>query len=174
MSFIFSKSLSAALLVCGIAACTSAAAQPPLMIVVGALADYKSFRLTSTQLDAVVAPYCTKVRDKARKSTILKEYTCAPTSGITAVRVDSREGLGDPLPNYMMSVVVDFPADDFSAVKTLIEKKIGRAHKTGVDYAAWPYASDKVLNQNGNPVINLSRSTAEKTSSFQLALEQGP
>lgn len=149
------------------------AQQAPLGIVVGALADYKTFRLKSADLATIIAPYCTRVRDKARKTMILWEYTCSPDSGITAIRMDSREGLGEPLPNYMMSIVVDFSANSFPAMKALVEKKLGRPKKSGSDYSEWRYSIDKALNQSGNPVINLSRADAQ-SASLQIALEQGP
>ncbi|RFP08416.1 MULTISPECIES: hypothetical protein [unclassified Duganella] len=149
------------------------AQQAPLGIVVGALADYKTFRLKSADLASIIAPYCTRVRDKARKTMILWEYTCSPDSGITAIRMDSREGLGEPLPNYMMSIVVDFSANSFPAMKALVEKKLGRPKKGGSDYSEWRYSLDKALNQSGNPVINLSRADTQ-SASLQIALEQGP
>jgi hypothetical protein len=144
-----------------------------LSIVVGALADFKTFRLKSAELATIIAPYCTRVRDKARKTMILWEYTCSPDSGITAIRMDSREGLGEPLPNYMMSIVVDFSANSFLAMKTLVEEKLGRPQKSGNGYSEWHYSLDKALNQSGNPVINLSR-TDTHSASLQIALEQGP
>ena len=155
------------------AAAPAQARQAPLGIVVGALANYQTFRLKSADLATIIAPYCTKVRDKARKTMILWEYTCSPESGITAIRMDSREGLGEPLPNYMMSIVVDFSANSFPAMKALVEKKLGRPKKSGGDYSEWRYSIDKVLNQSGNPVINLSRAGTQ-SASLQIALEQGP
>ncbi len=154
-------------------AAAAQAQQAPLGIVVGALADYKTFRLRSADLASIIAPYCTRVRDKARKTMILWEYTCSPDSGITAIRMDSREGLGEPLPNYMMSIVVDFSANSFPAMKALVEKKLGRPKKGGSDYSEWRYSLDKALNQSGNPVINLSRADTQ-SASLQIALEQGP
>ncbi len=145
----------------------------PLGLVISALADYKTFRLKSADLATIVAPYCTRVRDKARKPMIVWEYTCSQDSGITAIRMDSREGLGEPLPNYMMSIVVDFSANSFPAMKALVEKKLGRPKKSGTDYSEWRYSIDEALNQSGNPVINLSR-TNTQGASLQIALEQGP
>ena len=155
------------------AAVPAQAQQAPLGIVVGALADYKTFRLKSADLASIIAPYCTRVRDKARKTMILWDYTCSPESGLAAIRMDSREGLGEPLPNYMMSIVVDFSANNFPAMKALVEKKLGRPKKGGSDYSEWRYSFDKALNRNGNPVITLSRTDAQ-SASLQIALEQGP
>ncbi len=155
------------------AAAPAVAQQAPLGVVIGALADYKTFRLKSAQLHAIIAPYCTRVRDKAQKPMILWEYTCSPESGITGISMDSREGLGEPLPNYMMSIVVDFPADRFPAIKALVVKNLGRPKKSGSDHLEWRYSRDKFLNQNGNPVVNLSREDGE-SASLQIVLEQGP
>ncbi|MYN20304.1 hypothetical protein GTP81_26540 [Rugamonas sp. FT107W] len=173
MSISLFKRLRAATLLISAVGVVQVAWAAPLGVVIGALADYKTFRLKSSELDSLVAPYCTRVRDKARKPMILWEYTCVPESGITAIRMDSREGLGEPLPNYMMSIVVDFPADRFPAMKALVEKKLGRPKKSGSDHSEWRYILDKSLNQNGNPVINLSREDAE-SASLQIVLEQGP
>ncbi|RFP14157.1 hypothetical protein D0T25_22015 [Duganella sp. BJB488] len=173
MNFSLFKSLRAATLLILAAGAAQMACAAPLDIVIGALADYKTFRLKSAELDSLVAPYCTRVRDKARKPMIVREYTCSPESGITAISMDSREGLGEPLPNYMMSIVVDFPADRFPAMKALVVKKLGVPKKGGSDHLALRYSLDKSLNQNGNPVINLSREDAE-SASLQIALEQGP
>lgn len=173
LNFSLFKSLRAATLLILAAGAAQVACAAPLDIVIGALADYKTFRLKSAELDSLVAPYCTRVRDKARKPMIVREYTCLPESGITAISMDSREGLGEPLPNYMMSIVVDFPADRFPAMKALVVKKLGLPKKSGSDHLTWRYSLDKSLNQNGNPVINLSREDAE-SASLQIALEQGP
>ncbi|GJJ05373.1 hypothetical protein RugamoR64_59110 [Duganella rhizosphaerae] len=184
MNFSFFKSLrSATLLVltAGVAQVAYAGRESPavavtagpLSIVIGALADYQTFHLKSADLATIIAPYCTRVRDKARKTMILWDYTCSPESGLAAIRMDSREGLGEPLPNYMMSIVVDFSANSFPAMKALVEKKLGRPKKGGSDYSEWRYSLDKALNRNGNPVITLSRTDAQ-SASLQIALEQGP
>lgn len=152
----------------------ASAEQSPLTTVVNAVADYKSFRMSSAQFDTVVAPYCKKVRDKSLKPMILATYSCAPGSGITQIKLDSREGFGSPLPNYMMLVSVDFAMDKYATVKTQIEKKLGRGKPRGKDFLEWRYAADKALNEAGNPVINLSRDSTDKSASLHLALEQGP
>ena len=38
----------------------------------------------------------------------------------------------------------------------------------------WRYASDKELNELGNPVIYNSRDTDDHTARFEIGLEQGP
>jgi len=45
--------------------------------------------------------------------------------------------------------------------------------KSGSDHSEWRHILDKSLDQNGNPVINLSREDAE-SASLQIVLEQGP
>lgn len=172
MKFSLFKSLRAATFLVLAAGAAHAACAAPLDVVIGALADYKTFRLKSAELDSLISPYCKRVRDKAKKPMILWDYTCSPESGITAISMDSREGLGEPLPNYMMSIVVDFSADSYPAMKALVEKRLGRPKKAGSDYSEWRYSRDKALNQNGNPVINLSRTDAQ-SASLQIALEQG-
>lgn len=150
------------------------AQQLPMMRVVSAVADFKTFRMTSAQFDTVVAPYCKKVRDKNFKPMILATYSCTANSGITEIKMDSREGFGSPLPNYMMMISVDFSIEKYGAVKSLIEKKLGRAKPKGKDFLEWRHAADKVLNQAGNPVINLSRDASDNSASLHVALEQGP
>jgi len=150
------------------------AQQLPLTTVVNALADFKIFRMTSAQFDMVVAPYCEKVRDKKFKPMILATYRCAPGSGITEIKMDSREGFGSPLPNYMMTISVDFAIDKYPVVKAQVEKKLGRAKPKGKDFIEWRPAADKALNEVGNPVINLSRDASDNSASLHVALEQGP
>jgi hypothetical protein len=158
-----------------VAPAQSVSAQPsPLKTVIDALASFKSFRMTSTQFDAVVAPYCKKVRNQNGKEMILFTYQCAPGSGITQIKMDSRDGRGQPLPNYMMLINIDFPLEHYAGLKTQIEKKLGRATPRGKDFVEWRYAADKALNENGNPVINLSRDKVDHSASFAIALEQGP
>lgn len=153
----------------------AAIAQPlPLTTVIDALADVKTFRMTSAQFDALVAPYCKKVRDKNFKPMILATYRRAPNAGITEIKMDSREGLGSPLPNYMMTISVDFAIDKFAAVKAQVEKKLGPGKARGKDFLAWRQVADKALNEAGNPVINLRRDASDKSASLHVALEQGP
>jgi hypothetical protein len=152
----------------------TSAQQLPLITVVSALADFNAFRMTSAQFDTVVAPYCKKVRDKNFKPMILATYSCAPNSGITEIKMDSREGLGSPLPNYMMTISVDFAIDKYAAVKKQVEKKLGRARPKGKDFVEWRHSKDKVLNEAGNAVINLSRDASDNSASLHVALEQGP
>jgi hypothetical protein len=153
----------------------AAIAQPSaLMTIIDALADIKAFRMTSTQFDAVVAPYCKKVRGKNFKPMILATYHCAPNAGITEIKMDAREGFGSPLPNYMMTISVDFAIDNYAAVRAQVEKKLGRGKSRGKDFIEWRHTADKALNEAGNPVINLSRDSSDRSASLHVALEQGP
>lgn len=147
--------------------------QLPLTDVVHGLADFKTFRMTSAQFDTLVAPYCKKVRDRNFKLMILATYRCAPNSGITEIKMDSRQGFGSPLPNYMMTISVDFAIEKYAVVKAQVEKKLGRAKPRGEDFLEWRYAADKALSAVGNPVINLSRDASDNSASLHIVLEQG-
>ena len=173
-AFIAAAAIGMAQMACAQQDTGANAQQLPLITVVNALADFQTFRMTSAQFDTVVAPYCKKVRDKNFKPMILATYTCAPNSGITEIKMDSREGLGSPLPNYMMTISVDFAIDKYAAIKAQVEKKLGRATPKGKDFLEWRHSSDKTLNEVGNAVINLSRDASDNSASLHVALEQGP
>jgi len=150
------------------------AQQLPITTVIDTLASFTSFRMTSAQFDAVVAPYCKKARNQTARPMILFTYQCAPGSGITTIKMDSREGLGAPLPNYMMFITVDFSFDHYVGLRAQIEKKLGRGTPRGKDFVEWRYTADKLLNESGNPVIHLSRDPSDHSASFAVSLEQGP
>ncbi len=65
-----------------------------------------------------------------------------------------------------------FSSESYAAVKKQMEGNLGRSQTSGKDFIAWKYSSDKKLNQHGQPSIRLSRDVSDKSSIFQLALEQ--
>lgn len=167
-------------LFCSAALCQLAVAGPPTTgpepfeRIVTTLADYRAFRMTSAELDALLAPFCKKTSDKAIETMIVRRYSCSSAAGLADIRMDSHEGLGPPLPNYMMTLSADFSIDKFAGVKTQVEKKLGRGKQRSKDFIEWRYGADKALNEAGNPVINLSRDSSDKSASLTVALEQGP
>lgn len=142
--------------------------------IVTSLADHSAFRMTSADLDALLAPFCKKTSDRAFETMIVRRYSCSSAAGLAEIRMDSREGFVPPLPNYMMTISVDFSIDKYAGVKTQIEKKLGRGKQRSKDFIEWRYGADKALNEAGNPVINLSRDSSDHSASLHVALEQGP
>lgn len=154
-------------------AAVAATEQAALAKIIDSVGDFKAFRMKSAQFDALVSPYCKKTEHSADEYGVLAEYACKPGTGISQIKLDSR-GEAGPGKSYIMLLVVDMPIDRYAPVREQLGKKLGKPAKGGKDYAYWPYQADKELSKNGNPVIMVSRDTADRTASFHIALEQGP
>lgn len=148
------------------------AAADPLDTIIGALADNKSFRMTSSQFDAVVAPYCKKTRSDADAYDNRVTYSCDKHSGITEVKIDERKS-AKPLGNYMLYAFMSISGNRYAALKTRLDKQLGRASKSGKDYATWYYKGDRQLNAVGYPNFRVSYEGPGEGSTFSFGVESG-
>lgn len=141
--------------------------------IIAALADTRSFRMSSAQFDKLVAPYCKKTSGDITPYDVLAEYTCGKETGISEIKINERK---DPKHggSYMMSLVMFMTWESYAPVKIRMEKQLGRPAKSGADYAHWTYRSDQKLNVAGIPSFDLSHDAANRITTFQLGLEQGP
>ncbi len=140
--------------------------------IVELLGDYRAFRLTSASIEDVVGKYCHRSHEIIEVDEVLYEYRCDPVTGIKQFKLDSKEGGSHA--NHIFSIFVNFSANNYSLVKGTMEKKLGRATKSGKNFSSWKYRADKELNEIGNPVLSVSRDLSDNTADFQIGLEQGP
>lgn len=150
-----------------------AATHAPLAKIMESLADTRAFRLTSAQFDQVVAPYCQQTKRKADRYSVVARYRCDASTGISVIKIDSRENAKSPS-KHMMYVTMFLSADRFAPLKAQMLAKLGKPKKNDKDSLYWTYTADKELNRYGNPSFTLSRDTSDDSTTFQLALEQGP
>lgn len=156
----------------GFAAAAPVNAPPILSEVVIGLADYKTFKATDAQLDAVFSPHCRKLRSIKDAQGVFYEYSCAAESGLKTASVTvTRSAKGVP---FLLGLQVVFSNDYYADIRKKVSAKLGKTKLANADQAIWEYTRDKQLNENGNPVIMMSRDRDEKLTSFDVALEQGP
>lgn len=139
--------------------------------IIGALANYKTFRMTSAQIHALITTECKRILFRVVDESTLAKYACNESSGIREIKIDSYES-GQK--NYLWYVVVFFDAQKFSSIRSDVQKRLGKPHRSGEDYSNWRYSTDKQLNAHGNPSIMLMLSDDGEDGIFQLGLEQGP
>lgn len=144
----------------------------PLAEAIAGFADYKTFHATDAQIDAVLSPHCEKKRAVKDNDGLFYEYACKPASGLSSAQLTFMRYAGKPL--FLMSLHVVFSNDYYPAMRKAVQDKLGKPKRGGADSATWEYTKDKKLNEHGNPVIMLARDRDGKSSSFDVALEQGP
>jgi hypothetical protein len=145
----------------------------PLQQIMGPLVNNQSFRMSAAAFDQLVAPYCKKTSGDADNGSITAEYSCGKETGITEIKIDARQN-GKPGTNHMAYVLMFLSWDSYMPLKRQMEKQLGRASTSGKDYITWKYRADKQLNALGDPSFQLSRDPSDKTTTFQLGIEQGP
>ena len=148
------------------------AGQNALLQVIGTVADFKHFRASAAELDAIVAPHCKKVKSNEDSLSSYFKYTCTPASGLRGATISTLQRPGEE--RFVMELSIDFGIDDFGAASKLVNKQLGKPKKALPDYVMWNYTKDKKLSNNGNPIAALARDKDDKTASFTLAVEQGP
>lgn len=171
-----------ALFACVLAACKAEVPPPalqtasqtalPAVTIVSKLANTKSFRMSSAEFDALVAPYCKKTSSDVDAYDNLAEYSCTKDSGINAIKVGERKN-NQQAGTFMMYMSMSLSPASYAPLKTLMEKQLGRPAKTSKDYLSWSYTADKKLNTIGYPVISLNQDGKEKNATFQLGVESG-
>ncbi|MCD2517391.1 hypothetical protein LQ564_13835 [Massilia sp. G4R7] len=150
----------------------AAVAQAPLDRIMASLIDYKAFRMNSDSFDKLVTPDCKRTDRQKDEHGVDAEYSCDPKTGITEMKISTREG-ATPAKNYVMYIQLFLKPDRFNPLKSQIQGKLGKPKKSGKDFVRYEYSGDKELSKLGTPVISLSRED-EQTVGFAVALEQGP
>ena len=149
-----------------------AAAQAPLDRIMASLIDYKVFRMNSDSFDRLVAPDCKRTDRQKDEHGVDAEYSCAASTGITEMKISTRED-ATPAKSYVMYIQLFLKPDRYAPLKSALQGKLGKPKKSGKDFVRYEYTGDKELGKLGTPVISLSRED-DQTVGFSVALEQGP
>lgn len=177
----FKRAALAAVIGCAAVGCAQAegeapqkapSAQAPLDRIMASLIDYKAFRMSSDSFDKLVTPDCKRTDRQKDEYGVDAEYSCAAGTGITEMKISTREG-ATPAKNYVMYIQLALRPDRYAPLKSQIQGKLGKPKKGGKDFVRYEYNGDKELSKLGTPVIGLSQED-EQTVGFSVALEQGP
>lgn len=136
------------------------------------LIDYKAFRLSSDGFHQLVTPYCKRTYRQQDEYGVDAEYRCDAGTGITGMKIITREGTAKPA-HYVMAIQLFLAADRYAPLKSQMQARLGKPSKSGKDFVRYVHAGDQALDKLGTPVISLSREDAQ-TVGFSVALEQGP
>lgn len=147
-----------------------ASAPAPLAEAIAGFADFKTFRATDAEIDAVLSSHCAKTRTVKDSDGLFYEYACKPASGLTSAKLTFMRYAGKPL--FLMSLHVVFSNDYYPAMRKTVHDKLGKPKRSSADSAIWEHTKDMKLNEHGHPVIMIARDG--KSSSLEVGLEQGP
>lgn len=149
-----------------------APADTPLNRIMAPLIDYRAFRLSSDKFHQLVTPYCKRTDRRKDEHGVDAEYRCDAGTGITGMKISTREGARSPA-HYVMVIQLFLTPDRYAPLKSQMQARLGKPNRSGKDFVRYIYSGDQALDQLGTPVISLARED-EQTVGFSVALEQGP
>ena len=140
--------------------------------IIAGLAEFSTFRKTPDFFDSILNNQCKKKNTVKEEDGVSSRYICSPASGLKIVDIDARQPKGEA--PYVMSLRMTFSYTDYSKVKKIAQKNLGRPSRDSSSLTTWSYKTDKALNEYGNATVTITRDKELSVSVFQLGLEQGP
>lgn len=137
------------------------------------LADYRTFRKDFNYLDVLLNDACqvdSRVKDDYG---IYSYYKCDADTEIEKMSFsylfDDGKGKG-----YLLTLHITYDCRNYETVRKIVSARLGKESYNYPKSLSWLYSSDKMLNQRGDPIIEVSCDADTNRASFGLGIHSGP
>ena len=139
--------------------------------VIGEIANFNTFRISSKSLELIFSKYCKQINTSKDQDAVFQSYHCEDHTGIQMIDLISMEPQGGQ--NHLLELKIKFSYNSYPLVHKVVMGNLGKPSRKMADFIEWRNTRDSSLNKLGNPVINISRNKVKGSGRLIFALEQG-
>ena len=139
--------------------------------VIGEIANFNTFRISSKSLELIFSKHCKQINTSKDQDAVFQSYHCEDHTGIQMIDMISMEPQGGQ--NHLLELKIKFSYNSYPLIHKVVMGNLGKPSRKMADFIEWRNTRDSSLNKLGNPVINISRNKAKGSGRLIFALEQG-